>query len=456
MHPDKKHLLETPRLHYNFTNTQSLDYPLPRLQKALIHMNDSNLASVEPTLSSSTAVSPQTVDSLVEQLKSLDSRKAAQAISALDANTAAEALRRLSPVTMGAILEQCAAESRDRITVYFPSNVAAQVMTNATFPKDSIGRLMDPPVALFKPEDSVASVIAELREIVKKEFVTYVYIVDDHKKLIGLVVMRDLLFADPTQRLSEITLSQPFALNATTPLMDGMKEVLLRHYPVYPVVNNSGELLGLVRGFRLFEAQAVEISAQAGSMVGVEKEERVSTSLLRSFSYRHPWLQLNLLTAFVAGAVVSFFQETIDQVVVLASFLPVLAGQSGNTGCQALAVTLRGMTLGDLDSQKLSKVISKEALLGAMNGALVGLSAALGMYILASSQSHPAALTLSTIVFIAMIGSCLVSGLSGTLVPLALRKVGADPATASSIFLTTATDVVSMGLLLSLASVALM
>jgi magnesium transporter len=420
-----------------------------------MHMNDSNLASVEPTVSPAGA-NPKTLDSVVEQLKTLDSRKAAQVASAMDPSTAAEALRRLSPATMGSILEQCTAESRDRITVHLPSNVAAQLATNATCPKDSIGRLMDPPVALFRPDDSVAKVTAELREIVKREFVTYAYVVDDHNKLLGLVVMRDLLFADPAQRLSEIMLPQPFALEATTPLMDGMKQVLLRHYPVYPVVNSANELLGLVRGFRLFEAQAVEISAQAGSMVGVEKEERVSTSLLRSFSYRHPWLQLNLLTAFVAGAVVSMFQETIDQIVVLASFLPVLAGQSGNTGCQALAVTLRGMTLGDLDSQKLSRVIGKEALLGAMNGALVGISAALGMYILASSQSHPAALTLSFIVFIAMIGSCLVSGLSGTLVPLALRKVGADPATASSIFLTTATDVVSMGLLLSLASLALM
>lgn len=250
-------------------------------------MNDSNLASTKPLLSL-TASNPNTADSLLERLKSLDSRKAAQIVSELDANTAAEALRQLSPTTMGAILEQCAAESRDRISVYLPTNVAAQVVTNATFPKDSIGRLMDPPVALFGPEDSVASVTEKLREIVKTEFVTYVYVVDNHKKLLGLVVMRDLLFAEPTQRLSEIMLAQPFTLKATTPLMDGMKEVLTRHFPVYPVVNNSNELVGLVRGFRLFEAQAVEISAQAGSMVGVEKEERVSTSLLRSFSYRHP------------------------------------------------------------------------------------------------------------------------------------------------------------------------
>ena len=122
-----------------------------------------------------------------------------------------------------------------------------------------------------------------------------------------------------------------------------MKQVLDRHYPVYPVVRRTTDrLLGLVRGQAMFEAQAFEITAQAGSMVGVEKEERLGTPWQRSFKIRHPWLQLNLLTAFLAAAVVGIFQDTIDRLVILALFLPVLAGQSGNTGCQALAVTLRG------------------------------------------------------------------------------------------------------------------
>jgi magnesium transporter len=238
--------------------------------------------------------------------------------------------------------------------------------------------------------------------------------------------------------------------------MDAMHQVLVKHFPVYPVVDDSNKILGLVRGFRLFEAQAVEISAQAGSMVGVEKEERISTPWLRSFTYRHPWLQLNLLTAFVAGAVVNLFQGTIDQIVVLASFLPVLAGQSGNTGCQALAVTLRGMTLGELDRSRFPRVVLKEALLGISNGVLVGLSAGTGMYLLASSQGNPHALVLAWIVLFAMIGSCCISGLSGALVPVVLKRLGADPATASSIFLTTATDVASMGLLLWLATAILL
>jgi magnesium transporter len=161
---------------------------------------------------------------------------------------------------------------------------------------------------------------------------------------------------------------------------------------------------------------------------------------------------LNLLTAFLAAAVVGMFQETIDRVVILALFLPVLAGQSGNTGCQALAVALRGLTLGELKPGKEKALVMKESLLGLLNGALVGLTAGLGMYVVATLQKNPSALQLGLIVFIAMIGSCVVSGIAGALIPLTLRKLGADPATASSIFLTTATDVASMGMFLGLAT----
>jgi len=214
----------------------------------------------------------------------------------------------------------------------------------------------------------------------------------------------------------------------------------------------AGRLVGIVRGRTLFEEQALEISAQPGAMVGVEKEERLSTPWPRSLRFRHPWLQLNLLTAFLAAAVVGFFQGTIDKLVVLAVFLPVLAGQSGNTGCQALAVTLRGLTLGELRHGSGRRLVLKEALLGLLNGALVGVTAGLGMYVVARSQGNPAAVLLGVVVLLAMVGSCVVSGLAGVLIPLTLRRIGADPATASSIFLTTATDVTSMGLFLALAT----
>jgi magnesium transporter len=222
---------------------------------------------------------------------------------------------------------------------------------------------------------------------------------------------------------------------------------------VYPVVDAENRLRGLVRGQSMFEARAFDIAAQPGSMVGVEKEERLGTDFRSSLFMRHPWLQLNLLTAFLAAAVVGFFQDTVDRLVILALFLPVLAGQSGNTGCQALAVTLRGMTIGELKPGTERALITKEAGLGLLNGAGVGVCAAIGMYITASSQQSQNALMLSFVVFLAMIGSCVASGLSGAMVPLTLKRLGFDPATASSIFLTTATDVVSMGMLLGLATI---
>ena len=159
-----------------------------------------------------------------------------------------------------------------------------------------------------------------------------------------------------------------------------------------------------MRGRTLFEEQAFEISAQAGAMVGVEKEERLATPWPRSLRFRHPWLQLNLLTAFLAAAVVGVFQGTIDQLVVLAVFLPVLAGQSGNTGCQALAVTLRGLTLGELRRGDARKLVAKEGLLGLLNGALVGVTAGVGMLIVARAQGEPHALVLALVVFAAMVG----------------------------------------------------
>jgi magnesium transporter len=202
----------------------------------------------------------------------------------------------------------------------------------------------------------------------------------------------------------------------------------------------------------MFEARAFEIAAQPGSMVGVEKEERMGTPWQRSLIMRHPWLQLNLLTAFLAAGVVGIFQDTVDRVVILALFLPVLAGQSGNTGCQALAVTLRGMTIGELKPGRARALVTKEAGLGALNGAGVGLVAAIGMYLIASGQHAAHPVLLAFVVFVAMVGSCVASGLSGAMVPLTLKRLGFDPATASSIFLTTATDVVSMGMLLGLAA----
>ena len=324
------------------------------------------------------------------------------------------------------------------------------------FPEGSVGLLMEPPLAVFLPTHTIAEAIETLREQVKHAFITYAWVLDADGKLVGVVTMRDLLFSPRSARLADVMLRSVFTLEASMPVLDAMKLTLDKHFPVYPVIDAAGRLQGTVRGHRLFEAQAVELTAQAGTMVGVDREERLATPWRRSLAFRHPWLQLNLLTAFIAAGVVGAFEGTLEKIVLLAVFLPVLAGQSGNTGCQALAVTLRGMTLGELKRGGTRAAVTKEAVLGLANGALVGVSAGLGMYFYASLQGNPQAFMLAVVTWLAMVVACVVSGISGVLVPTVLQRYGADPATASSIFLTTATDVVSMGAFLALATLLLL
>jgi magnesium transporter len=410
----------------------------------------SDAAPLKPA--SAAAAAAHAVDVLSDEVSHQDPSQAAEMLSGQSNGLIADVLETVNPDTARDILDAFPEDRQKAVLAEVSAARSKQWDVNETYPEGSVGRLMDPPVGVFPPEADVARVVGELRELVKGAFITYAFIVDAGQRLLGVVVMRDMLLADPATPMGSLMLKNPFSLRPETDVMEAMRAVLHRHYPVYPVCDDSGRLVGLVRGQVLFETQAFEISAQAGAMVGVEKEERLSTPWSRSLAFRHPWLQLNLLTAFVAAGVVGWFQDTIDAVVVLAVFLPVLAGQSGNTGCQALAVTLRGMTLGELKPGRERALVMKEGLLGLTNGALVGISAGLGMLVVASLQGNPAAKMLAFVVFLAMIGSCVVSGLSGALIPLTLKRLGADPATASSIFLTTATDVASMGLFLGLAS----
>lgn len=326
-------------------------------------------------------------------------------------------------------------------------------LNHPTVPRE-VADLMEPVPASVIRGTTVANAIAALRRTEAPTDVTYIYVIEEDGSLVGLIVMRDLVLAARGATVDEIMLSEPFMLRTGMSVTDACKAAVSRHYPVYPVVDVERRLVGQVRGWELFEQQVIEISAQPGKMVGVVQEERVYTPLVTSFTKRHPWLQLNLLTAFMAAYMVGSFADTIERVIALAAFLPVLAGQSSNTGCQALAITLRGLALGDVDRHSRLKLTAREAILGASNGVLVGFIAAAAMWIYASSlpESAAQASSLALVIGLAMTGACVTSGVSGVLIPLFLRRFGADPATASAIFLTTIAEIVGMGLMLILAT----
>ena len=365
---------------------------------------------------------------------------------------AAEMLAREAPERVRQVMAGLPPNLAKLIQVHLPEHLrdpAANELPAAA--PDSVAALMDSTPGVVPSGATVAIAIECLRCIETPTDVTYLYVVDDRMHLLGLLVIRDLLLAREDQSVDSLMLREPFTLRADTALDEAGRAAVKRHYPVYPVVDDQGRLLGQVRGWRLFEHQVVEIAAQSGAMVGVGREERADTSVLKAFRMRHPWLQLKLLTAFIAAFVVGQFQDTITQIVVLAAFLPVLAGQSGNTGCQALAITLRGLTLGQLDGVPTRRLLGKEILLGAMNGLVTGIVAAVAI-ILSTGLGDPRAPMLGLAICLAMVGACVGAGIFGVMVPLILKRVGADPATASSIFLTTGTDICGMGLLLVLAT----
>ncbi|MEP9388235.1 magnesium transporter [Mesorhizobium sp. KR9-304] len=365
---------------------------------------------------------------------------------------AAQMLSKESPERIGAVFAELPQILAAHIKAYLPPELRSQAAESyAEVTENTVAEMMEPALAVLPQTTTIQEAIAFLRNHEASRQITYMYVTDAEKKLVGLVVLRDLILAEPGETLEDIMLAEPFALTTDMDLAEADKAAIHRHYPVYPVVDADRNVIGVVRGWRLFERQAIEISAQSGQMVGVDKEERLYTGIWPAFKMRHPWLQVNLLTAFAAGAVVSLFEGTITQIVALAAFLPILAGQSGNTGCQALAITLRGMTLGDLNHFPVRKLITKELLLGAMNGVLTGIVAGLAMYWTAGGSPHEA-LLLGFVILLAMTGACMASGLFGVLVPLTLRRMGADPCTASSIFLTTGTDIAGMGLMLGLAT----
>jgi len=324
------------------------------------------------------------------------------------------------------------------------------------YPEDSVGRLMTPANAVFPLGARVAELVARIRELSASQLVIYAYVVDEAGRLQGVVTMRDLLLASPETRVEEVMLAQPFALKPQATVEQAMRETARRHYPLYPVCDEAGKLLGTVAGAALFEARAFEISAQSGRMVGVGNEERLLTPWPRSLKLRHPWLEVNLLTGVVVGFIVSLFNGTLEQLVVLTAFLPILSSVAGNTGCQTLAVTLRGIALNEYQRGVGARLLRKEILLGALNGALIGLVSGTVMYFYGVSQHNANPLKLALVVWLAMTGACLTGGFAGVAVPSILRRCGADPATASSIFLTVTTDIIGISLYLGLATALLL
>jgi magnesium transporter len=254
-------------------------------------------------------------------------------------------------------------------------------------------------------------------------------------RLIGQIEVQEMALAGAEALLADLLVPAPAAVTVTA----GREEIvqLLEQHRLsdIPVVDADGRLVGVVRYDALVKAVEDEASAKLQMMVGVSKEERALSKIGFSIKKRLPWLQINLLTAFLAASVVGLFEATIAKYTALAVLLPVVAGQSGNTGAQALAVTMRGLALREITALHWPKVLWKESNVGFFNGIAVALTTSIGVWVWSGS------IGLALVIGVSMVLSMIIAGIAGAAIPIVLTVLGQDPAQSSSIILTTVTDV---------------
>ena len=332
------------------------------------------------------------------------------------------------------LLNQMSAEDRaSRLSQLDPA-IKSDLEMLMTFPEKSAGRIMDPRVDAYRGTMTVEETLRSLKEK-RMKTARSLYLVDTAKKLTGRVFLQDLAIARHEQCLAELV--QPIAA-AVEPLatQEEVTDILNNQKLIdLPVVSFDGVLLGVVTHANLVRAVQEEATIDIQTMVGASKDERALSGSMFAVRKRMPWLQINLLTAFLAAAVVGLFEGTIAKFTALAVLLPVVAGQSGNAGAQALAVTMRGLALREITARDWFRVMRKEVEVGFLNGLAIAVTCGLGVYAWSGS------IGLVAVIASSMVLAMVAAGFAGAVVPVTLVKFGQDPAQSSSIVLTTITDV---------------
>ena len=384
---------------------------------------------------------------------------------------AMEAVSELGPEAGAALLATRPAEEIARLAQDIPSDDAAALIDHLPEelsaavlhlmrPKESgvvenlleyaertAGRIMNPTVFALNEDITVGEAITEIQSSRDVEMVFYLYVVDERRHLVGVVSLRRLLLVSPETPLKRIMTADIISARVDMDQEEVARQVAAYNLLAIPVVDAENKLVGIITVDDVIDVIKDEATEDIYRLAGVAGDERAFTPAIESLRKRLPWLGINLLTAFFAAAVVGLFEGTIDLFPVLAVFMPIVAGMGGNAGTQTLTVIVRGIALGELSWSNSRKALLKEVLVGLGNGVVLGATAAAVVWIVRGSP------TLGLVLGMAMIINMFVAAAAGTLVPLGLRAANVDPALASSVFITTMTDMFGFFSFLGLATV---
>jgi len=385
-------------------------------------------------------------------LVEVEPERVPQLVAGWEPRRLADLLRQVGPPEAVDVLQQLPPGPRRDALAVMPAEHAAGLRALLRYAEDSAGGIMSNRFIALREDMTVEQAREALRsrnETGRPDEVAYLYVTDATQRLVGVVSLRDLVFSRPERLLGALMDRQVRHVRVETDQEELARQFEHYHYLGLPVVDADGRLVGVVKASDAMEIARREATEDMQLMVGLSGEERALTPWQKSVGRRLPWLGLNLATAFAAAAVVSLFENTIGQWTALAVFLPVIAGQGGNAGLQTLTVVIRDLALGELSPSEGARALAKELMVAVANGLAIGIVVgAMGYWWKGSAA-------LGLVAGAAMLLTQLVAALAGVLIPLGLKRLHVDPALASSIFLTTVTDVGGFFFFLGLAALAL-
>ena len=369
-------------------------------------------------------------------LRSMDSELTSDLADEMSGEDFARIFGRLESHDCAQILSHLPEERREDRLAALPAGAAREIRELLSYPEDTAGRLMEPAAVFFHLGDTVEEVLARIRRR-RNKHVTDICVVEADRTLLGLVSLQDVATSPKDTTMQDLLAQsgEPISIPHLALREDVIRIFETGRMAVLPVVDAHGHLVGIIRYDALMHAAREDVSQDLQMMFGAGREERALSPVLFAVRKRLPWLEVNLATAFLAAAVVGIFESTIAQITALAVFLPVVAGQSGNTGSQALAVTMRGLLLREIKASSWFRMARKEMAVGFVNGIVVAATTSLIAYVWMGSAG------LALVIGAAMVFSMVVAGFFGAVIPVVLKAFGQDPAQSSSIILTTVTDI---------------
>ncbi len=391
-----------------------------------------------------------------------DRELAAESLSDLGVEKGLDLLTALSPSEIAKVLQELETDDRAVFVSALPDDIAEQVLERMRveqsvevqgllqYEEETAGRIMTPNVFSLKEDLSVSEAIHTIQTIQDLEMVFYLYVIDERGHLVGVVSLRQLLMVPPSTPLKKVMVTDVIAVHTDTDQEEVARQVALYDLLAIPVVDSENKLLGVITVDDVIDVIKEEATEDILHLAGVEADDNIHTNARTSVRKRLPWLGINLGTALLAATVVGLYEPTIARFSYLAIFLPVVAGMGGNSGTQTLTVMVRGLALGEVSWENTRSALAKEMLVGISNGVVLGLIAGLAAYLWKGQN-----VLLGLVLACAMIINMFIASVTGTFVPLLLKKVNIDPAIASGIILTTFTDVFGFLSFLGLATLLL-